>query len=222
MNKIQTRKIVISAMLTAFAFVATMLTSMFKVGGFLSLDLKDAILSLIALMYGPVYGIVSVVAVALIEFVTISTTGFYGFVMNILSSGTFVIICGLVYKFKRNYSGAIISAVLTVFSVTAVMLLANIFITPLYFGMPRQSIIDMLPTLILPFNLCKSIINVSLMLLVYKPFVTALRSTGVMKSTEMSTSYKFSKKSLALAVVAILFIFIAIGVILYLGVEIKK
>ena len=98
-TKIETKKIAISAMLTAVAFLVTFCTAMFKVGGFLSLDLKDAVLSMIALMYGPVYGFISVLVVSLVEFITISSTGLYGLVMNILSSGTFVLVCGLVYKY---------------------------------------------------------------------------------------------------------------------------
>ena len=219
-NQNNTKKMAVSAMLIAVAFLVTFLTAMFKVAGFLSLDLKDAVLSMIALLYGPVYGFISVIAVALIEFLTISSTGVYGLVMNILSSGTFVLVCGLVYKYKRSFGGAITSAILTVFAVTAVMLTANIFITPLYFNMPRQAVIDMLPTVLLPFNLCKSIMNASLMLLVYKPFVSALRYAGFEKKSEVTT-YKFSKKSLILTMSALVLLIIAIAVIVSLGIEIK-
>ena len=107
MKKIEIKKLSVTAMLTATAFLVTFLTSMFKVGGFLSLDLKDAVISIVSLLYGPVYGIISVLTVSLIEFITISTTGLYGLVMNILSSGTFALTCGLIYKFKRNFFGAI-------------------------------------------------------------------------------------------------------------------
>jgi riboflavin transporter FmnP len=220
MKKFETKKIAVSAMLTAVAFLVTFCTAMFKVSGFLSLDLKDAVLSMISLMYGPAYGIISVIVVSLIEFVTISTTGVYGLVMNILSSGTFALVCGFVYKYKRSFSGAIFAAVLTTISVTSVMLLANIFITPLYFQMPTQAVIDMLPTVLLPFNLCKTIMNSSIMLLVYKPFTTALKKTGFIKSNDTKT-YRFSKKSAVLTVVAIIFLVAAIIILVSLGIEVK-
>lgn len=220
MKKIETKKIAVSAMLAAVAFLVTMLTAIFKVSGFLSLDLKDAVLSIIALMYGPFYGFISVIVVALVEFVTISTTGLYGLVMNILSSGTFVLICGFIYKFKRNFSGAIIAASVTVVSVTSVMLLANIFITPLYFQMPTQAVIDMLPGILLPFNLFKTIMNAAIMLLVYKPFTTALKTAGLLKSND-NTVYKFNKKSMWLTICAVILILLAVAVMLYLGVEVK-
>ena len=220
MNQNKTKKMAVSAMLIAVAFLITLLMSMFKVAGFLSLDLKDAVLSMIALIYGPVYGIISVIIVAFVEFLTISTTGLYGLVMNILASGTFVLVCGLVYKYKRNFMGAILSAILTIFVVTAVMLTANIFITPLYFNMPRQVVIDMIPTILLPFNLCKSMMNASLMLLVYKPFVSVLRYAGFEKVSE-SGAYKFSKKSLLLTILSMFAIVVAIIVIVSLGIEIE-
>ena len=221
MKKIETKKIAVSAMLTAVAFLVTFLTAMFKVGGFLSLDLKDAVLSIIALLYGPAYGFCSVVVVSLVEFVTISSTGIYGLVMNILSSGVFALVVGTIYKYKRNFSGAIISAVCTVFSVTAVMLLANIFITPLYFQMPREAVIAMLPTLLLPFNLCKSVLNASIMLLVYKPFTTALKKAGLV-STKDNVKYKLNVKTVMLSIVSLVFIVAAITVMFVLGIEVVK
>jgi riboflavin transporter FmnP len=216
----KTKKMAVTAMLVAVAFLVTFLTAMFKVAGFLSLDLKDAVLSMVALMYGPIYGIVAVITVALIEFATIGTTGLYGLVMNILASGTFVLVCGLVYKFKKSFSGAIISAILTVFSVTGVMLIANIFITPLYFQMPRQAIIEMLPTVLLPFNLCKTIMNSSLMLIMYKPLTSVLKLTRLAQTSDNS-KYRFTKKSVILLVVATIMLIAAAVVLVSLGVEIK-
>ena len=66
MKKTITGKLTVSAMLVALAFIATFCTSFFKVSGFLSLDIKDAILSIVALMFGPIYGFISVLAVALL------------------------------------------------------------------------------------------------------------------------------------------------------------
>ena len=221
MKNIEIKKLSVTAMLTATAYLVTFLTSMFKVGGFLSLDLKDAVISIVSLLYGPVYGFVSVLTVSLIEFITISTTGLYGLVMNILSSGTFALTCGLVYKYRRNFSGAIIAAALTVVTVTSVMLIANIAITPLYFQMPRQAVIDMLPTLLLPFNLFKSIMNASIMLIVYKPFTVAMRKAKLVNSSD-SANYRFGAKTVALFIVASLLLISAIFVMITLGIDIQK
>lgn len=228
MKSEQIKKIAVSGMLVAVAFVFTMLTSVFKVAGFLSLDLKDVALSIIALLFGPVYGLISVIVVALLEFVTISSTGWYGLVMNALSSGTFVLVCGLIYKYKRNFAGAIIATSVTVLSVTTVMLLANIFITPHYLllvGVPtleiaKTTVMEMLLTVLLPFNLFKTIMNASIMLLIYKPFTSALKSTGLIKGST-DKKFVFNKKSFILTIVTILLLLAAIVVMLFLGIEVS-
>lgn len=219
MKKTITGKLTVSAMLVALAFIATFCTSFFKVSGFLSLDIKDAILSMVALMFGPIYGFISVLAVALLEFVTISTTGFYGLVMNILSSGTFAVIIGCVYGYKRSYFGAIAASALAVFYVTAVMVAANIFITPIYFQMPQVAVLDLLPT-ILVFNISKSVLNAAIMLILYKPLSTAFKRFGLLK-TEDKPSFKFNLKSVILTVVAVALIAGAIYVLVKLGIQIK-
>ena len=219
MKKSEIKKIAVSAIIIALAFVVTMLTASFKVQ-FLSLDLKDAILSVISLLFGPYYGVLSVLAVSLLEFVTISTTGWYGLVMNIISSGTFALTIGFIYKYKRSFSGAILAAVCSVFSVTAVMLLANIFITPFYLelmGAPKSMAIDMLPTVLLPFNLCKATLNSAITLLIYKPFTSALKKCKLVE-TNSQVKYKFNIKSALLTVVSIIII---ICVVIYMALALK-
>lgn len=219
MKKTDIKKIAVSAIIIALAFVVTMLTASFKVQ-FLSLDLKDAVLSVISLLFGPYYGILSVLAVSLLEFVTISSTGWYGLIMNIISSGTFALTIGFIYKYKRSFTGAIIAAVCTMFSVTAVMLLANIFITPFYLelmGAPRSMAIEMLPTVLLPFNLCKAALNSALTLLIYKPFTTALKKCKLV-DTNNTVKYKFNIKSALLTVISLIVI---VCVIIYMVIALK-
>ena len=67
----------------------------FKVA-FLSFDLKDAVMTIGAMFFGPLAGFVTVLITCLIEFITISSTGVYGLVMNLLASFTFVCIGSLV------------------------------------------------------------------------------------------------------------------------------
>ncbi len=222
LNKVDIKKISVAAIITALAFVITMFTAAFKVQ-FLSLDLKDAVLSIIALLFGPYYGFISVIVISLLEFITISTTGWYGLVMNIISSGTFAIVIGFIYRYKRSFVGAIIAAVCTVIAVTAVMLFANIYITPFYLelmGAPRSMAIELLPTLLLPFNLCKSTLNCSLMLIIYKPLTSALKRLGLVKSSE--TKYKFTLKSALLTVISsIIVVLIAVFMVFKLGLTVS-
>lgn len=209
------KKAVITAVFAAIAFILTFIFR-FKVS-FLTFDFKDAVLAMVSLMYGPLYGIGAVAIVAFLEFLSVSDTGLYGLIMNFISSGTFALIFGIVYKYKRTFKGAILSVILSVIGVTAVMMVANYFITPYYMGVSRSDVVALIPTLLLPFNLAKSVINSTATLILYKPVTNALKRMGVIKKSE-NPVHKYNKKSLVLFVVsAIVFIVAILFVLLYLG-----
>ena len=52
----------------------------------------------------------------------------------------------------------------------------------LYMGVSRTDVAAMIPTLLLPFNLIKALLNASLVLLLYKPATTALRKARLVNS----------------------------------------
>lgn len=211
MQKNNVKKISVTALFCAIAFLMTFVFR-FKVG-FLTFDLKDAVISVISLLYGPVYGVASAGVVAVLELLSVSDTGLYGLIMNFISSATFAIACGSVYKFKRSFSGAIIAVVVSVISVTAVMMVANIFITPYYMGVEKAEVIALIPTLLFPFNLCKSIVNAASLLIIYKPITNALKKTGLIVAN--NTSYKFSKKSVVLFAVSLVVLALAVCFIIF-------
>ena len=180
MEKIDVRKISVVGVLTAVAYLFTFIFH-FKVA-FLTFDFKDSILAIVSFLYGPLYGLISAATVALFEFLSFSDTGVYGLIMNFLASGTFAVTCGVIYKIKHSFSGAIISVITSVITVTTVMLLANIFITPYYMGVSTGEVIKLLPKLLLPFNLCKSLINAMSVMVIYKPITRALKNIGLIKN----------------------------------------
>ena len=209
------KKLTVTALFCALAFLMTFVFR-FKVG-FLTIDFKDAVISVLSLLYGPVYGVISAGVVAFLEMISVSDTGPYGLIMNFISSATFDLACGTVYKFKRTFSGAIISVATAVITVTAVMMIANIFITPFYMGVARSEVIALIPTLLLPFNLAKAIINASSLLLIYKPVTSALKRTGLVIS-ESEKKYELSKKTVYLAIVSAVILALAVAfVIIKLG-----
>lgn len=207
------RRLVVTAMFCSLAFL---LTFVFRFNvSFLTFDLKDTVLAIVALMYGPVYGVVSSLTVALIEFLSISDTGVYGFIMNFLASATFTFTCGLIYKYRRNFGGAIISLIAAAVTLVCVMLTANLFITPYYMGVDRTAVINMIPALLLPFNLCKAVINAAVTLIIYKPVTGVLKRSGIVASAAQST--KSTKSSLRSAVLMIsCLIIIALSVLFIL------
>lgn len=208
------KKMTVIAVLCAIAYLVSFIFP-FKVS-FLTFDLKDAIIAISALMYGPIAGLVSSMIVPFLEFITTSETGIYGLIMNFLSSAAFSVTAGFVYKYRRSFSGAILSMCASVLAVTAVMLLANLFITPYYMGVERGMVVELIPSLLLPFNLIKSVINASLTLLIYKPITAAFGRMGMIERKTFSKENSLRSILLMLGCLAVAAAAVVVFV-LYLG-----
>ena len=153
---------------------------------FLTFDAKDAVITIAGLLFGPVYSIAISLVVSLIEFISIGETGFWGFLMDFLSTALFSTVCALIYKYKKNIKGAIVGLVTSIVAMTAFMLLFNLFIVPLYTpNFTTAAVAKMVPTLFLPFNLTKATLNAALVLILYKPASVALKVARVLPSSAL-------------------------------------
>ena len=173
------KKLTAVAMFCALAYVCLFLVKIPV--QFLTLDVKDSLIVLCALLFGPLSGVAIAVIVPFLELITISGTGVYGFLMNALSSVTFSLTAGLIYRYRKSMKGAVVGLVSAVFTVTAVMLLANLFITPYYLGGTTEQVAAMIPSILLPFNLIKAVLNAAIVLLLYKPLSNILKKIGFMQ-----------------------------------------
>lgn len=215
-NERRIKAIVLVAMFSALAFVTTVVcTYIPRVAGFLSLEFKDAVIVLCSLILGPMSGLLIAILVPVFESFTISTTMWYGLVMNILSSATFVLVTGTIYKYKRTFYGAIAGLLAGVFAVTAVMLLANLVITPLYLGIDAGDILrNYIPTILLPFNLIKALMNAAIVLIFYKPLSNILKRIGVIESAPAGVTNNTKSKIRYLVVTAISMVIIVVSLII--------
>lgn len=192
-NSINTKKLVSVSLLTAMAYMLVFIfhiVPMPTLLGFLSYDPKDIILIFIGLLYGPLSGLASTIVVCLIEMVTVSDTGPIGLIMNFISSSAMVLIPAYIFKTKRVFSRLVIGLVAGTLVMTALMLLWNYLITPLYMGYPREAVKDMLLPLFLPFNLAKGAINCILVALIYKPLSSVLVKARLMPKPETQSDRK--------------------------------
>ena len=154
---------------------------------FLTFDAKDAVITIAGLLFGPIYSIAISLVTTLIEFSSSGDAGPWGFLMDFLSTAIFSTTCALIYKYKKNLKGAIIGLVASSFAMTAFMLLFNLFIVPLYTpNYTTAAVAQMIPTLFLPFNLTKAILNAAIVLILYKPASTAMKAAGVLPSNGLS------------------------------------
>ena len=185
----RTKTIVTVGLLCAIAYVAKLVSTVFPtVAGFLSFDLKDVVIVIGGFMMGPMVAGAITLVVSLVEMVTVSTTGPIGLLMNILSSGAFACTASAIYQRKRNLHSAILGLIVGIFTMTAVMLIWNWLITPLYMHVDRSMVVGMLIPVFLPFNLLKGGINAALSMLLYKPVVTGLRKAHLIAENSATTS----------------------------------
>lgn len=196
--KMRLLKLVGVALFTALAYVVMLLIH-FPVQ-FLTLDLKDAVITLCGLCFGPISALVSSVVVALVEMVTVSSTGVYGFIMNALGTAAFSVTVSLIYKYKKNFLGAIIGLLSGVFAMTAVMMIFNLIVTPYYMHVEVAQVANMIPTLLLPFNLIKATFNAAVVLLLYKPISNVLQKIGFLPKS--NAAFKFDRRTVLVSVAA--------------------
>ncbi len=179
----KTARLTTAAMLCAVAYVAMALFRI-PVVLFLKYEPKDVIIAIGGFLMGPFVSLTISTAVALVEMVTVSDTGPIGCVMNILSSCSFACTAALIYTRKRTLGGAAAGLAAGCLLMTAVMLLWNYLITPLYMGYPRQAVAELLLPAFLPFNLLKGGLNTALTLLLYKPVTAGLRRMRITAAPE--------------------------------------
>lgn len=215
-KRTKTQTLVILSLFTALAYAAQLIVHI-KVM-YLSFDPKDAIITVGAMIYGPIAGLVMSIAVASIEALTNGSTQFWGFFMNVLSSAVFSTVASLVYKRRRNQVGATLGLALSVILTTLVMLPANYFITPLFSGTTSSEVAKLIPTLLLPFNLVKTLFNAGLVFVIYKPIVRALRTAHILPQNatpvENSTKKRFP---ITLVLGALFIVCAAVGFVLLHG-----
>lgn len=189
-NRTHLRTLVLMAVFAALAFV-TMSVFRFNVQ-FLTFDLKDAVITLAGLLLGPAAAFVISLLVATLEFITVSDTGVYGFLMNFASSAAFSVACALVYPYRKKLSGALLSLGSGLVTMVAMMLLLNLVVTPRYMGVSTGEVAAMIPTLFLPFNVVKGVVNAALVLILYKPVHRALIATRLLPGRTASKTARMA------------------------------
>ena len=210
-----TKTITTLAMLSGIAYVVMLVSKLLpSVNGFLDFDFKDVIICIGGFTFGPVAAAVMGTGGAFVEMITISTTGLIGFVMNVLATCGFCCTATFIYKKRHTMVGAVLGLGLGVVVLTVVMLLWNYFLTPIYQGLPREAVADMLVPIFLPFNLAKGGMNMAATLLLYKPVVTALRKAGLVASSQSAQPSRRTSAGFLLFSLALLATFVMLALVL--------
>ncbi|MBQ3264832.1 MAG: ECF transporter S component [Ruminococcus sp.] len=206
------------AMLTALAVAADMFLRIPGIGGFLTYEPKDVILTIGAFIFGPIAGLIMSLLVCLIEMITVSTTGPIGLLMNFLASGVFVGVSSVIYWRRKTLPRAIIGLIAGSLSMLLIMLLWNYIMTPLYMGVPREAVLELFVPLLIPFNLLKAGLNSALILFLYKGVVTALRKSRLIPARESNDGEKRKANTiLMVSISAVLVITLILVMLIFAG-----
>ncbi len=137
---------------------------------FLKYDPSEVPALIATFALGPTYGVaVEAIKALLIQILRSGTAGGpFGIFMNFLAGATLVGVAGVYYTVDHTKAGAVRSLGLGILAMTGVMIAANIFLTPIFFGIPRQQVIALVLPALLPFNLLKGAISSVITYYVYK------------------------------------------------------
>ena len=152
----RTHKIAVTAMLSAAATVLMFLEFPipFLIPSFVELDFSELPALLAAFSLGPVSGVVVCLVKNVIKGLLFSGTGGVGEMCNFLLGICFVIPAGLIYRYKKTRSGALIGALAGAVIMAVCSVPVNYFISyPVYTKfLPIDVIISMYQEIITSFN----------------------------------------------------------------------
>ena len=150
----------------------------FPAVAFLEYDPADISILIGTFAFGPLAGILLTVVTSVIQGVTVSAaSGLYGIIMHVISTSVLVLVSGLIYKYNKTRKGAVIALLCGVAAMTLVMIGANMIITPLFMGVPRNIVWSRMP-FIAGFNAIKAGINSVVTFLLYKRISGFLHRTA--------------------------------------------
>ena len=140
----------------------------FPAVAFLEYDPADIPILIGTFAFGPLAGILLTIVTAVIQGLTVSAaSGLYGILMHIIATSAIVLVAGIIYKKNKTRKGAVIGLVCGVIAWIIVMIGANLVITPLFMGVPRSVVVDLMP-FIAAFNGIKAGVNAIITFLLYK------------------------------------------------------
>ena len=214
-SKLYIKKIVVLALFCAMAYVTCFFLRISGISGFLSFEIKDTIIALAAMLFGPMAGVAISFVVALMEMLSFSGTGPIGALMNFVSSAVFSACASAVYIYcpviKKRISGAVLGLITAVVAMTAVMIPMNLIFTPIYQHVSVEVVKGMILPVLMPFNAIKATLNAGIVMMLYKPISVLLKRARITDvaphaprdGEETPTVYKPGKKSILIISIAI-------------------
>ncbi len=191
-KSLKIRIVTVTAIMSAFGFVLMMLEiSVPFMPVFIKFDFSELPALITAFAYGPISGILVCLIKNLLHLFFTGTMGI-GELANFLMGAVFVGVAGVIYKYRKNRSGALIGSIIGSLIMSFACIFINYFITyPIYsvLLMPSEVILsfykDLLPSVNslfaalmifnLPFTFFKGVVDTVICLLIYKKLSPILK-----------------------------------------------
>ena len=162
---------------------------------FLEYDMADVPILIATFLYGPWWGLALTAVVSVLQWVLVSPQGMWvGAVMHFCATGAYVLAAGLIYRKFRSMKGAIVGMAVGAVLQTAMMVPMNLLFTVHFFGYPREAVVALLPTAIIPFNAVKTVANSVITFLLYKRVEKLLKIEFVRSSSPRTAILKDKPK----------------------------
>lgn len=192
-RKTNVRKLVVTAMLSAFAAVLMFIEIPlpFIAPDFYKLDLSELPVIIGSFSLGPISGVIIELIKVLVHMVIKGPqSAFIGDLANLIVGCTFILPASIIYKHNKTKKTAVIGLIISTIFMAIVSVFLNAFLLlPAYsIFMPIEEIIELghsiIPLItnkftfcifcVLPFNLIKGILVSVITILIYKPLSTII------------------------------------------------
>lgn len=173
-NGWSTKRIAVTALFCALAAICTLFIQfpLLPAAPWLMYDPSGIVALVAGFAFGPAVAAVVSILPYLVHLGT--SGGFYGMIMAMLATFALAVPAALVYRRNTTRKGSIIGMVVGAVICLVATIVANIFITPLYSGMPVDAVIALIVPVLIPFNVIKIAVNCVITALIYKPITKAL------------------------------------------------
>lgn len=166
-NRWSTKQLVVMALMCAIALLLSFIEfPLFPAASFLKLDFALVPSTVVGFAYGAGPGLVVGLACAVAH--AAITGNWVGCLMSCIVAIVFILPAAAIYRRDHTLKGAVIALVVATICLIVGIIVANLVIDPLFYGMPFEAVAALVVPAILPFNVIKGIAVSLLTALVYK------------------------------------------------------
>jgi len=166
----RTLKIAKMALMVAIAVIFSFVHfPILPMAPFLEFEVSDIPILVAGFVFGPIPGLViGLVSILLHDLMMGPSSGPYGMIMHMIAISTFVLVSSIIYTKFKTRKGGLVALIVGGLCMTAIMIPANLLVTPHFMGVPLEFVQAMIVPVLLPFNLLKMAINTVVVFILYK------------------------------------------------------